>query len=157
MIKVHCRQIPHEVRPFLDDCGIKEPKHRYNDAEISPGIRQFVYEHAQIFERYMHDVWALGMTISGSKSAIGVPGITIVGLVCDYDGCHPEQKKVLKIINWPVPECTKDAHAFIRIVVYYHIFIAGFSIIAASIFSLFRKNVRFNWTAECQLAMDELK
>ena len=96
MIKVHSRQIPHEVRPFLDDCGIKGPKDRYNDAEVSPGVRRFVYEHAQIFERYMHDVWISGMTISGNKSAIGVPGITIVGLVCDYDGRHPEQKKVLE-------------------------------------------------------------
>ena len=157
MIEVHCQQIPHEVRLFLDDCGIKGPKDRYNDAEISPGIRRFVYEHAQIFERYMHDVWASGMTVSGNKSAIGVPGITIVGMVCDYDGRHPEQKKVLKIINWPVPKRTKDARAFIGIVVYYRIFIAGFAIIAAPIFILFRKNVRFDWTMECQLAMDELK
>ena len=50
MTKVHYKQIPHEARPFLDDCGIKGPKERYNDAEISPGVRRFVYEHAQIFE-----------------------------------------------------------------------------------------------------------
>jgi len=36
MGKVHWRQIPHQVRPFLDDCGIKGPKDRYNDIEISP-------------------------------------------------------------------------------------------------------------------------
>src|SRR5947207_11536768 len=36
MAKVHYRQIPHEVHPFLDDCGIKESKSRYDDAEISP-------------------------------------------------------------------------------------------------------------------------
>ena len=31
--KVHWRQIPHQVRPFLDDCGIKGPKDRYGDEE----------------------------------------------------------------------------------------------------------------------------
>ena len=56
MGKMHYKQIPHEVRSFIDDCGIKESKERYNDAEISLGVRRFVYEHAQIFERFMHDV-----------------------------------------------------------------------------------------------------
>jgi len=157
MGKVHFQQIPHEVRPFLDDCAIKGPKDRYDDAEISPGVRRFVYEHVEIFERFMHDAWSAGLTISGEKVAIGVPGITIVGMVCDYDGRHPEQKKVQKIVDWPLPQCTKDARAFIGLVVYYRIFIVGFAIVAAPIFVLFRKNVKFNWTEECQLAMDELK
>ena len=39
--RVHYRQIPREVRPFIDDIGIKGPKSRYNDEEISPGIRRF--------------------------------------------------------------------------------------------------------------------
>ena len=97
------------------------------------------------------------MTISGEKTAIAMPGIIIVGMVCDYNGRHSEQKKVSKIINWLVPESTKDARAFIGLVVYYRIFIAGFAIIAAPIFILFRKNVRFVWTLDCQLTMDELK
>jgi hypothetical protein len=57
----------------------------------------------------MHDVWTAGLTISGSKSAIGMSSINIVGMVCDYDGRRPEQKKVGKIVNWPVPRSTGDA------------------------------------------------
>jgi hypothetical protein len=157
MGKVHYQQIPHQVRPFLDDCGIKGPKSRYNNEEISPGIRRFVWEHAQIFREFMHDVWMAGLTISGHKSAIGMPGINIVGMVCDYDGRHPEQKKVSKIVNWPAPRSTRDARAFVGLVVYYRIFIESFASITAPIFQLFRKGVRFKWTPECQSAMDELK
>ena len=51
----------------------------------------------------------------------------------------------------------RDARAFIGIVVYYHIFILNFAIIASPIFSLFRKGKLFKWTDECQLAMDTLK
>src|SRR5947207_5902824 len=112
MAKVHYKQISHERRPFLDECGIKGPKNRYDDVEISPGVRRFVYEHAQIFERFMHDVWSARLKISGEKSTIAVSGIIIVGMVCDYDGRHPEQKKVQKIVDRPVPESTKDARAF---------------------------------------------
>jgi len=31
MYKVYCRLIPHKVRPFLNDSGLKGPKSRYND------------------------------------------------------------------------------------------------------------------------------
>jgi hypothetical protein len=86
MGKVHYRQIPHEARPFLDDVGLKGPKDRYGDVEILPGVCKFISEHAQIFKRFMRDTWKAGLTISGEKCAIGVSGITIVGMVCDYDG-----------------------------------------------------------------------
>ena len=83
--------------------------------------------------------------------------INIVGFLCDYDGRRPEYKKIQKIIDWLTPRSIKDARAFIGIVVYYRIFIIDFSIIAAPIFQLFRKGVRFSWTAERQNAMDTLK
>lgn len=47
------------------------------------------------------------MTISGEKTVIVMPGI----MVCDYDGLRPEQKKVQNIVNWPVPQFTKDAYS----------------------------------------------
>jgi len=121
------------------------------------GVRQFVYDHAQIFRQFMHDVWIAGLTISGTKSAIGMSGIDIVGMVCDFDGRRPEEKKVSKIIRWPTPRSIRDTRAFIGIVVYYRIFIVGFALIAAPLFELFRKGVRFAWTIERQQAMDELK
>ena len=51
----------------------------------------------------------------------------------------------------------KTLERFIGIVVYYRIFITSFAIIAAPIFELFRKDVKFSWTPERQNAMDELK
>src|SRR5437773_1016589 len=68
IVKVHWKQIPKHARPFLDDVGLHSPKSRYNDIEISPGVRKFVWEHAQIFRQFMRDVWSSGMTISGRKT-----------------------------------------------------------------------------------------
>ena len=99
MRKVHWKQIPRHVGPFLDDCGIKGPKSHYDEEEIRPGIRKFVYEHAQIFRQFMRDCWSAGLTISGAKSAIGMRGINIVGFLCDYNGRRPEEKKIQKIID----------------------------------------------------------
>ena len=97
--RIHYRQIPWEVRSFLDDIDIKGSKNRYNDEEISLGVRRFVFEHAQIFRRFMHDCWVVGLTISGSKSVIGMSGIEIVGFLCDQDGRRSESRKIQWILN----------------------------------------------------------
>jgi RNase H-like domain found in reverse transcriptase/Integrase zinc binding domain/Reverse transcriptase (RNA-dependent DNA polymerase) len=155
--KVHWPLIPHKCRPFIDDCALKGPKSRYNDEEISPGIRRFVYEHSLIFREFMQQCWTAGLTISGEKCAIGMPGVTIVGYVCDQDGRRPEPKTTQRIQAWPTPRSVRDARAFIGIAVYYRIFIKDFSVIAAPIFSLFKKGKRFEWTSEMDDAMKDLK
>jgi hypothetical protein len=53
MGKVRYQQILREVPIFLDDAGTKGPRSRYNDEDMSPGIRRFVYEHAQIFSKVL--------------------------------------------------------------------------------------------------------
>ena len=156
MGKVHWRQIPEFVRPFLDDVGIKGPRTRYNDEEIFPGIRRYVYEHALIFRQFLHDAWLAGLTISGTKSMIAMPGVDIVGFLCDIHGRRPEPGKIQKILDWPTPTSTKQARGFIGLAVYYRIFIRDFSLIAAPIFDLFRKGRRFDWTPECQIARENL-
>ena len=157
ILKVLWRHIPDKCKPFLDDIGIKGPKDRYGDEEIFPEIRRFVWEHAQIFAGIMEDIWRSGLTISGAKSAIGMAGISIVGMVCDSEGRHPEQRKMQKILDWPTPRSVKDARGFIGICVYYRIFIVGFSVIAVPIMELFRKSAVFVWTVARQAAMDALK
>ena len=110
--KVHWRQIPHFVWPFIDDCGIKGPKDRYGDeiivVEVSTGevgVRRFIFEHAEIFRTFMRDCWMAGLTISGTKSAIGMKGIEIVGFLCNEEGRKPDPRKVVKILDWPTARC----------------------------------------------------
>jgi hypothetical protein len=78
-------------------------------------------------------------------------------MVCDSKGRHPEVKKVQKIVDWPMPRNIKEARRFVGIAVYYRIFIVEFSVIAAPIFKLFKKNAWFRWTEDCQHAKDQLK
>lgn len=156
MVKILWRHSKY-ARPFIDDVGVRGPMTRYDDEEVRPGVRRFVVEHAEIVRGVLEDIWKSGMTISGHKCAFGMPGIRIVGMVCDADGRRPEERKVAKIVDWPTPRSVKDARAFIGICVYYRIFIEGFSKIAAPIIALFRKGTEFSWTVERDAAMVELK
>jgi hypothetical protein len=155
MIKVLWRWLEY-AKPFLDDVAIRGPKEK-DEMEVLPGIRKYVWEHVEILDGVLGDIWRSGMTISGKKTAFAMPGIAIVGMICDYDGRHPDQRKVQKILDWPTPRSTKDARGFIGICVYYRMFIFEFSIIAAPIIRLFKKSVRFVWGEEQQAAMDNLK
>lgn len=49
-------------------------------------VCQFVYEHSVIFRDFMQDCWMAGLTISGSKKAIVMLGIKIVGFICNEEG-----------------------------------------------------------------------
>ena len=141
----------------MDDVPFRGPKERYNDEELRPGIRQFVAEHANHFRGIMKDIWTSGLTISGKKLSLGMPGIVIVGMVCDVEGRHPEPTKVQRIVDWPAPRSVTEARGFIGLCVYYRIFIKSFSTVAAPIIALFRKSTTFRWSEDCQMAMDRLK
>jgi len=114
-------------------------------------------EHAGNFQAIMKDIWTSGLTISGKKLTLGMPGIVIVGVVCDVEGRHPEPTKVQRILDWPTPRSVSDARGFIGLCVYYRIFVEAFSTVAAPILALFPKSTAFCWSQACQLAMDQLK
>ncbi len=77
-------------------------------------------------------VWVerAGYTISGAKSQFCIDGIRIVGYICGAEGRSPDTAKVIKILEWRPCTNITEARAFIRVYVYYRIWIEGFSIIA---------------------------
>ena len=144
-------------RPFLDDFGVHGPKTKYDNEMVMPGIRRYVLEHIQNLDNVLADVERSGGTIHGGKSQFCMDGVKLLGYLCDFNGRHPEESKVRKIVDWPAPNNTTEARAFLGICVYYRIWIEGFAIIVQPIYVLLRKNVAWHWEAEQQLAMDTLK
>ncbi|KAI0370315.1 hypothetical protein BV20DRAFT_908965, partial [Pilatotrama ljubarskyi] len=78
-----------------------------------PGIRRFIWEHAQDVHRILHRVGHAGITFSGVKAQICQPEVVIVGQKCTPAGRVPEDGKVDKICNWPVPKTVKEVRGFI--------------------------------------------
>ena len=60
-----------------------------------------------------------GTKLNKEKSHFSPSGIVIIGYACDYDGRYPEAAKVVKIIKWPPCMNITEAHAFIKVCVYY--------------------------------------
>lgn len=98
--KILEEHIPARCRPFLDDIGVKGPKTTYGDKEILPGIWRYMYKHMIWLDGVLADLELAGCTISGKKLQFCMPGIKIVGFVCDLAGRHPDSSKVVKILEW---------------------------------------------------------
>ena len=130
--------IPTDCLPFLDDVGVKGPTTAYNGEEAFPGVRKYVLEHIQALDRTLVRIERAGCTI-GPKSQFCIDGINIVGFVCGAEGRSPDTAKVIKILEWKACTDVSKARVFIRVCIYYRIWVKDFSIVAEPIYRLFRK------------------
>ena len=89
------------------------------------------------------DIERASLTIHSEKSEFCVRGVKIVGFVYDPSGKRPSASKVIKIIKWDTCRNQGEVRSFLRIYVFYRVFIKGFSIITFPLFILLRKNVPF--------------
>ncbi|TFK57942.1 hypothetical protein BDN72DRAFT_750713, partial [Pluteus cervinus] len=106
-------EVPHNGNIFVDDCGIKGPNSRYNDEEIAPGIRRFVYEHFTTLFRFLTRFMTAGVTISGWKFTPATPQLEIVGCLVDAEGLHVKHGLVTKVQNWPEPRNVSEVRGFL--------------------------------------------
>jgi hypothetical protein len=94
-------------------------------------------------DEILADLKRVRCTISETKSQFCMPGLRIIEFICDILERYPNIFKIIKIVEWPSPNNITEARAFIKMAIYYKIFIKNFAIIAALIYSLIRKEIKF--------------
>jgi len=72
-------------------------------------------------------------------------------------GIEPQPENIQAIKEWPRPQCIRDVRAFYGLASYYRRFVKGFANTAEHLTSLTKKNVRLEWSDECQQAFNKLK
>ena len=100
-------EIPEITVPFIDDVPIKGPASRYMNSDGSyetiegnSGIRCFVWEHFQNFNRVVQRMKYCGGTFLGPKTTLCAEEITVVGHRCTFNGRLPETDRVGVITRW---------------------------------------------------------
>lgn len=83
--------------------------------------------------------------------------ILYLGHVISSEGILPDPEKIRVIERYPIPTCADDVKRFVAFANYYRKFINKFSEIVLPLNKLCRKNVKFEWTPECQTAFETLK
>lgn len=157
-------EIPQTANVFIDDLPIKGPQTCYLDEsgnpevlKDNPGIRRFIWEHAQDVHRIMHRVSHAGIRISGLKAQVCRPNVVIVGQKCTPEGRVPEDDKVDKIQNWPTPISVKEVRGFLGLCGTVRVWIKDFSEKVKPLRELTGHKTEFVWNERRQAAFDEMK
>jgi hypothetical protein len=80
-------------------------------------------------------------TISEIKSQFCIFRFRVIKFIYDILGRYSDTFKIIKIIKWPLPNNIAEARIFIKVTVYYKVFVKNFAVIAALIYSLIKKNL----------------
>ena len=108
---------------------------------------------AQVLQRFED----CGLTLGLSKCKFNQSEIEYFGMKFSEEGMSPTADKVKALIEAPPPTSVQEVRSFLGMANYSANFIQHYSETTAPLRQLTRKNVRFNWTMECQTAFDALK
>ena len=157
-------EIPDPANIFIDDLPIKGPRTQYPDEDgnpetlkDNPGIRRFIWEHANDVHRIMHRIKCAGGTFSPKKTQICRPNVVIVGQKCTPEGRLPDDDRVTKIQNWPILQTVKEVRGFLGLCGTVRVWIKDYSALARPLTELIRKDAAFVWTERRQNSFDTLK
>ena len=157
-------EIPHVCNVFINDLPIKGPSTRYEDEDgnpetipENPGIRRFIWEHANDVHRIMHRVQHSGATFAPNKIQLCRPEVLIVGQKCTAECRIPDDAKINKIQEWPPLSSVTEVRGFLGLCGTVRIWIKNYSALARPLTELVRNDVEFLWDKRRQLAFQTLK
>ncbi|XP_055682446.1 uncharacterized protein K02A2.6-like [Lutzomyia longipalpis] len=83
--------------------------------------------------------------------------IKFLGIVADQEGLHPDPAKVEAINNMPAPRNVQELRSFLGAVQFWGKFVDSMSHIRVPLDRLLKKNVRWNWSRECENSFQRFK
>ncbi|KAK2158377.1 hypothetical protein LSH36_171g00003 [Paralvinella palmiformis] len=75
----------------------------------------------------------------------------------DLDGISANPEKVTAIQELATPTSVREVRSFLGLANYYRQCVPGYAQIVEPLLALTRKNARFHWSCECQVAFEKLK
>ena len=120
-------------------------------------VSETLEKHAELLEKVFNRLRERQLRLKPSKCEFLCTEIKFLGLILTKEGLHTDPKKIAAIINYPIPTNLKELRTFLGIAGYFRKFIQNYSIIARPLSNLTRKDIKYEWTSECQIALDTLK
>ncbi|XP_019056294.1 PREDICTED: uncharacterized protein LOC109116032, partial [Tarenaya hassleriana] len=92
-----------------------------------------------------------------SNCSFWLQEIGFLGHVVSAQGIQVDPTKIEAGMEWQSPTSATEVKSFLGQAGYYRRFVEGFAKIARPLTNLTGKNVRFEWTADCEESFRELK
>lgn len=159
------------VRMPFGLCNAPQTMCRLMDKVIPTELREFVFVYiddllvvSKCFDSHITRLKTVAkclreanLSINVNKSKFAMKEIKYLGHIVGNGQIKADPGKVEAIQDFPIPRTTRQVRRFLGLCGWYRRYIAGFAEIAAPITDLLKKQSRFIWTEEAQIAFDKLK
>jgi hypothetical protein len=115
-----------------NDVNVKELDVK-DEKEVKKGVRKFVMDHIRDVGEIRVHLEKAGARINVAKALVGLRKVKMLGFRVGQEG------------QWPIPTNPTKQRGFIGECVFFRLWIPWFSVRAAPLFHLLRKNVEFEW------------
>ncbi|KMQ85099.1 reverse ribonuclease integrase, partial [Lasius niger] len=102
-------------------------------------------EHLELLAEVFRRLRDARLRFNPEKCRFCIGQLKYLGHVIDRDGIRTDPEKVSAVNNWPEPTTVKQVRQFLGMASWYRRFIASFSLIAAPLIRLTKKNARWSW------------
>ena len=113
-------------------------------------------EHVQHLQKVFDRLRKYSLKMRKSKCNFFCDTIKYLGFIVDKDGFRPDPAKVEALRNLPTPSTVKEVRSFLGMTGYFRRFCPWYSKTALPLTNLTRKNIKFAWTSDCELAFRTL-
>jgi hypothetical protein len=118
---------------------------------------KFYEEHEQHLRQTLQTLRSRQLYAKLDKCDFWLKEVTFLGHVVSSKGIFVDPQKVEAVLRWERPTTVTEIHSFLGLAGYYRRFIKGFSTITTSLTRLTRKNIRWEWSKECDESFQKLK
>ncbi|XP_055589525.1 uncharacterized protein LOC129741765 [Uranotaenia lowii] len=98
-----------------------------------------------------------GFTINLNKSYFFVPKVEFLGFEVSSAGIRPGEAKILAVKRFPLPKSVREVQQFLGLAGFFRRFVRNFSVIAAPLYSLLKKDATFVWAEQQMSAFTEIQ
>ena len=114
-------------------------------------------EHLQHVDKVLKAIIKAGLTLAPAKCHLGYQSLLLLGQKVSRLGVSTHKEKVDAIVAIKPPTTVNELQKFNGMMVYFSSYIPWYSEIMLPLTKLTRKDVKWDWTPECQEAFDQAK
>ena len=113
--------------------------------------------HDEVVEEVLRRLEENDLYIKPEECVWKVKKMLFLGVVMGEGRVEMEKDKVEGVLRWPTLQCVKDVRKFLGLANYYRCFVKDFAKVALPMNKLTRKDEKWRWRKEQQVAFEQLK
>ena len=114
-------------------------------------------QHLTLLAEVLVRLRAVGLKINPAKTILVRPEIKYLGHIISADGVKPDVAKIQAIKDLAAPTLVRDVRKFLGLTGYYRKFAPHYAFVAAPLYALTKKDVKFYWSEAYEYAFQSLK